>query len=108
MSGASVVLPGDRTTSFANIATRFIFPILLGDILKDKYSECELLERSLLDWTLVRCPLLRDAEGESNLIIQNSKHNTLWVDKTSLAEWIVGQVESDTCIRKGVFAFSKY
>jgi putative NADH-flavin reductase len=49
MSGASVVMPEDRTISFANIVTRYVFPVLLGDILKDKYSEYALLERSDLD-----------------------------------------------------------
>lgn len=108
MSGASVVMPGDRTTSFANIVTRFVFPFLLGDILKDKYFEYQLLERSNLDWTLVRCPRLREAKRISSLVIQKSKHTTLWVDKTALAEWLVSQVESDRFLRTGVFACSKY
>lgn len=108
MSGASVVMPGDRTTSFANIVTRFVFPFLLGDILKDKYFEYQLLERSNLDWTLVRCPRLREAKRVSSLVIQKSKHTTLWVDKTALAEWLVSQVESDRFLRTGVFVCSKY
>lgn len=108
MSGASVVIPGDRTTSFANVVTRFVFPFLLGDILKDKYSEYELLKLSNLDWTLVRCPRLRETERVSSLIIQETGHRTLWVDKTALAEWLVGQVESDKFLRTGVFACSKY
>jgi putative NADH-flavin reductase len=107
MSGASVVMPADKTTSFANIITRFVFPLLLGDILRDKCSEYELLKLSNLDWTLVRCPRLREAEGLSRLVIQHTKHNTLWVDKTSLAEFLVSQIESDKFLRTGIFAFSK-
>ena len=108
MSGASVVMLRDRTTTFANIVTRFVFPFLLGDILKDKYSEYELLELSNLDWTLVRCPRLREAERVSNLVIQHTKHSSFWADNTSLAEWLVSQVESDKSLRAGIFAFSKY
>ncbi len=108
MSGASVVLPGDRTTSFANIVTRFVFPFLLGDILKDKYAEYEILELSNLDWTLVRCPRLREKEKVSNLVVQHTGHNTLWVDKTTLAEFLVSQIESDRFLRAGIFACSKY
>ena len=108
MSGASVVMLGDRTTSFANIVTRYVFPFLLGDILKDKYSEYEQLELSNLDWTLVRCPRLRETERVSSLEIQDTKHSTLWVDKTSLAEFLVSQIESDRFLRTGIFACSKY
>jgi len=108
MSGASVVLSGDRTTSLANIVTRYVFPFLLGDILKDKYSEYELLELSNLDWTLVRCPRLREPDKETSLVIQHTKHSTLWVDKTSLAEFLVSQIESDKFLQAGIFACSKY
>ena len=108
MSGASVVMPGDRTTTLANIVTRFVFPFLLGDILKDKYSEYELLKHSSLDWTLVRCPRIREDDRDSHLIIQQAKHDTLWVNTSTLAEFLVDQIEDDKYLRTGVFASSRY
>jgi hypothetical protein len=108
MSGASVVLPGDRTTSLANLVTRFVFPFLLGDILRDKYSEHKLLEASALDWTLVRCPLLKDEEHASQLIIQKGKHKSLWVNKTSLAAFFVSQISDTAFLGTGVFACSTF
>jgi hypothetical protein len=38
---------------------------------------------------------LREAEKLSSLVIQETGHGTFWVDKTALAEWLVGEVESD-------------
>lgn len=108
MTGASVVMPGDRTTTFANIVTRYIFPFLLGDILRDKYSEYELLKQSNLDWTMVRCPRVREKDRASSLVIAAAGHSTLWVGKSDLAEFLVSQVESDKCSRTGIFACSAY
>lgn len=108
MTGASVVMPGDRTNTFANIVTRYVFPFLLGDILRDKYSEYALLKSSDLDWTLVRCPRVREKDRASSLVIQETRHSTLWVQKTALAKFLVAQVESDRYLRTGIFACSKF
>lgn len=108
MTGASVVMPGDRTTTFANFVTRYIFPFLLGDILRDKYSEYELLKPGNLDWTLVRCPRVREKDRESSLVIQETGHSTLWVEKTAIARFLVAQVKSERYLRTGVFACSKF
>jgi hypothetical protein len=51
---------------------------------------------------------LQEAEKLSSLVIQETGHGTFWVDKTALAEWLVGEVESDKFLRTGIFACSKY
>ena len=107
MSGASVVMPGDRPTSFANLVTRYIFPFLLGDILRDKYSEYELLKNSDLNWTLVRCPRLWETDTASNLLINKTMHKTFGVEKEKLAEFLVSQATSDQFSRQGIFACSQ-
>ena len=40
MSGASVVMPGDRTTTLANMVTRFVFPFLLGQFSAQGSPKC--------------------------------------------------------------------
>ena len=105
ISGASVKMPSDRR-DFSGKMIAILGSLMLGDVVKDKQQEYELLNESNLDWTLVRCPAIKDEDdnGEVKINIQTVAGMTVFTKP--LARFLIGQITDTSYVKKGLFVAS--
>jgi hypothetical protein len=105
VSGAAVVVPGDRR-NLTGWWMRQLVRLRLGDVLEDKQAEYELLEDSGLDWTLVRCPLIDSLPyrraAKTSLLTPSSFH----LRAGELADFVIREVSEAAYSRKAPFLYS--
>lgn len=106
VSAAGLVMPADKRTSVFGLLSKFIDPLVSGELIKDKKREYRLLAASDLNWTLIRCPKIKDGK-----YLNEVKVNTLTVPggkvrTAELAKFIVEQLVETEFEREGVFVAS--
>ncbi len=106
VSAASLVMPADKRTNLFGLLTKYVGSLVLGDIIKDKKREYRLLAASDLNWTLVRCPSIKDGK-----FINEVKVNRLTVPggkvrNAELARFLVEQLINTEFEHEGVFVAS--
>ncbi len=106
VSAASLVMPADKRTNLFGLVTKYVGSLMLGDIIKDKKREYRLLAASDLNWTLVRCPSIKEGK-----FINEVKVNRLTVPggkvrNAELARFLIEQLVSTEFEHEGVFVAS--
>jgi nucleoside-diphosphate-sugar epimerase len=101
-TGLNVDTPQDKKSSYSASATAWMkanYP----ETTADKQLEWEMLCMSNLDWTLVRLPLIDLTEQESEVKISLVDCPGEKVSATSLAGFLVGQLDDKTYLRQSPF-----
>ncbi|MEZ5503280.1 MAG: NAD(P)H-binding protein [Halioglobus sp.] len=106
VSGAAVVMPGDDRDALGWLI-RTLAQLGLGDALRDKQAEYELLARSQADWTLVRCPLIDPAPDHWYPLVSLRTPPAFRVRAGELARFMIDQVAVREYIREGPFVGSR-
>lgn len=88
LTGAEARANGDKLTWTHNIA-HFVFSIVAGKVLQDGEKHIKLLEKSDLDWVVVRSPIMTG--GKSNVYKLTNKRPMPWekVDRSAVVEAIL-------------------
>lgn len=102
ITGLNVDTPTDRKGSEATAGTAWMkahFPVST----ENKQQEYELLSRSALDWTMVRLPRIEQSDELQDICIDLEDCPGSSISATSLARFLIGQIEVDTYYRKAPF-----
>jgi putative NADH-flavin reductase len=106
VSGAAVDIPGDGRNMTGWLIQKMTF-LTLYDTLKDKQAEYQLLADSSIQWTLVRCPLIKDKpfkhQPKASLVTPSS----FSLRAGELAHFMIEQINSEEFIKKGPFLESQ-
>ncbi|MEM9143157.1 MAG: NAD(P)H-binding protein [Bacteroidota bacterium] len=102
ISGLHVDTPGDQKSKDTQMKTDWMYahyPVST----QDKQKEFELLDRSTMDWTLVRLPLieLTEAQGEISTSLTDCPGEK--IGARDLALFLIGQLNDSTFHRKAPF-----
>jgi putative NADH-flavin reductase len=103
LSGGGLPAPLDRPKA-ADKIIRVLLKVLSGHVLADAQRHLEVLEKTDLDWTVVRGPRLTDAPGVG-------RYRVGWVgvdagtqiSRDDLADFILTQVDDRTFVRQMPF-----
>lgn len=106
VSAASLVMPADKRTNLFGLITKYVGSIMLGDIIKDKKREYRLLAASDLNWTLVRCPSIKDGKFQNQVKVNRLTVPGGKVKTAELARFLVDQLINTEFEREGVFVSS--
>lgn len=106
VSGAAVVMPGDRR-NLLGWWMRKLVQLSLWDTLKDKQSEYELLAASSANWMLVRCPLIDPEPYRSGPQVSLETPPAFHLRAGELARFMVDQIEARQYLRQGPFLGSE-
>jgi putative NADH-flavin reductase len=90
LTSASLRMSTDRR-NFYGLVTRFAGPFVLGPILRDKIAELRLLERSSLDWTLVRAPEIVAVPPSGRVDVRVDTHRSMKVSCADVAGVLIDE-----------------
>lgn len=99
ITGASVRLKDDKKT-LAGMIGSILMNVLYPLMMKDKYSEVEIIKNSSLDWTIVRLPMVKDGTSNKKVSISLDKVTGMKIYNKQIAEFIVNQITSSEYIHK--------
>lgn len=102
ITGLNVDVPTDRKGRDAAAGTAWMkahFPVST----ENKQQEYQLLSRSTLDWTMVRLPRIEQSDEARPICIDLEDCPGSSISATSLARFLVGQIDADTYFRKAPF-----
>jgi putative NADH-flavin reductase len=102
VSGAAVTLPGDDR-NLKGWLIQTMAQIALSGAVRDKEDEYQLLEKSPVQWTLVRCPLIDAEPYQRNAVATLDTPVSFHVRAGELARFVVEQIVAREYIRKGPF-----
>ncbi|TDK46149.1 NAD(P)-dependent oxidoreductase [Algoriphagus formosus] len=106
LSGLQVDAKGDKKGQFAQYATEYMrksFPIST----QDKQEECDLLDKSRLNWTIVRSSMIDLTSDEREYAVSTSDCKGQKISASSLAQFMVDQLESEKFSKKAPFIWDK-
>lgn len=106
VSGAAVVMPGDDRNLTGWLMRQMVL-LTLSDTLRDKQAEYHLLAASRVKWTLVRCPLIDPEPFVHSAQVSLETPRAFNVRAGELAEFVVGQINSQEFVGKGPFLQSR-
>ena len=106
ISGAGVVMPGDDR-NLLGWGIRTLAQIGLRSALEDKQAEYALLADSDVNWTLVRCPLIKSEPFESSPLISLKTPPAFRVRAGEVAQFVMAQLDNRNFVRQGPFLGSR-
>jgi len=102
VSGAGVEMPGDER-DLLGWWIQTLAQAGLRDALQDKQAEYDLLAKSAVEWTLVRCPLIDPEPFRAPPVTSVQTPPAFRVRAGELARFMLDQVDSTDYSRKGPF-----
>jgi putative NADH-flavin reductase len=106
VSGGAVVVPGDER-NFTGWLMRKMVSITLRDTLKDKQAEYELLAKSAVAWTLVRCPLILDEPYRHAASASLETPDSFTLRAGELARFMIGEIDAGEFSGTAPFLYSE-
>jgi putative NADH-flavin reductase len=106
VSGAAVEIPGDDRNLTGWLVQKTA-AISYGNTLKDKQAEYQLLADSAVQWTLVRCPLIKAEPFQEEPIASLDTISSFNLRAGELARFIIDQIDSAEFLREGPFLESR-
>ncbi|MFD2601304.1 NAD(P)-dependent oxidoreductase [Flavobacterium suzhouense] len=102
ITGLNVDTPSDDKGEKSKMATGWMMTHY-PETTKNKQQEYELLVKSDLDWTMVRLPMIMqtDEKPEINISLLDCPGDA--ISATSLAKFVIDQIDDPTYIRKAPF-----
>lgn len=79
---------------------KIIIPFSLKHIFEDKKLQLTVLEKSNVDWILVRAASLADIPWTGNIKVTMDKPASNKISRADVADFIISQISSDQYIRK--------
>ena len=105
VSGAGVEVSGDEL-SVTGWMVRTLAALRFPSTLQDKQAEYEMLARSNVHWTLVRCPLIQDEKYQRPPNVSLTTVSSFHVRAGELASFVIDQLQSTEFIGQSPFIAS--
>jgi putative NADH-flavin reductase len=102
VAGLAIDTPGDKKgfqTRMIVYLLRWFFP----DVINDRLKGYLMLSESQLDWTIVRCPMIKPAGATGHIKISLKDCPGRKISTGDLAVFLVRQLDDDKYIRKAPF-----
>lgn len=106
VSGAAVTIPGDDRNLTGWLMQKMA-AVGLRSVLKDKQAEYQLLAQSNVQWTMVRCPLIKAEPFKQKPLASLDTPTSFNLRAGELARFMVDQIGSDEFIGLGPFLVSE-
>ncbi|MEP4146530.1 MAG: NAD(P)H-binding protein [Halioglobus sp.] len=106
VSGAGVVMPGDQRSP-GGWLMRQLVKLRYNTLLKDRQAEYELLSKSEVNWTLVRCPLIESSSFQREPVTSLLSPGSFHLKAGELSHFVIDQIESNKYSRQGPFLYSR-
>lgn len=106
LSSLNVDTDLDDKGDFTKAATKFMydnFPIST----QDKQDEYDLLSNSILDWTIIRSSMIELTDQKTDYLASTIDCKGQKISASSLAEFLVDQLESTEYLKKAPFIWNK-
>lgn len=105
VSGAAIALPDDER-NITGWLMRQLVKLRYPSLLRDRQAEYELLERSDINWVVLRCPLIESSAFVSEPIASLTSPASFKLRAGELAHFIIEQISADNYLRQAPFLFS--
>lgn len=106
LTGLTLETPFDDK-GFQTKMKSLVMRLLFSKIIRDKQNEYRILQRSTLDWTIVRVPFIEMTDTQGNVDASIADCKGSGISSTDLADFLIGQIKSDSYIRMAPFIWSK-
>lgn len=106
LTGLTLETPLDDK-GFQTKMKSLVMRLLFGKIIADKQNEYKILQQSTLDWTIVRVPFIEMTDSRGNVEASLSDCKGSGISSADLADFLIGQIKSESYIRKAPFIWNK-
>jgi putative NADH-flavin reductase len=102
ISGLTLDIPGDKKSFQTKLLTK-LMKLFFPSIIKDKQAEYSLLQKSNIDWTIVRMPALKQTNENKPLKVSLTDCPGKSINSADLSVFIIEQLKSNGYIKKAPF-----
>lgn len=102
ITGLNVNTPFDNKGEKSKMGTEWMYTHF-PETTKDKQEEYDMLAECDLDWTMIRLPMIIQTDDNPDINISTEDCPGDAISATSLAKFVINQVEEDTYLRKAPF-----
>ncbi|WP_419580279.1 NAD(P)-dependent oxidoreductase [Stieleria magnilauensis] len=106
VSQPSVALPNEQKFHFNGLLTSCLYRLRYRSQRKDRLAEASMIHDSHLQWTLVRCPAIKQLANSGTVKVNRHAPNGLSVSIDRLARFLIHQIDSNTYLQSGIFVSS--
>jgi len=106
LTGLTLETPFDDK-GFQTKMKSLVMRLLFSKIIRDKQNEFRILQRSTLDWTIVRVPFIEMTDTQGNVDASIADCKGSGISSTDLADFLTAQIKSESYIRKAPFIWNK-
>lgn len=100
LTGAGVAAPQDRPR-LSNRLITFALKVMSGEVLQDALGHAALIQRSPLDWVIVRVPMLREGPHTGKYRVGWAGVNTsARISRSDVADFLLKQVTDSTYLHQ--------
>ncbi|TWU03436.1 NAD(P)H-binding protein [Neorhodopirellula pilleata] len=103
----SVRSPGDARFISHGFGSRYLWPLTHRGRYHDLQKEADLLARSSMDWTLVRCPTIKTVASFGTISVDRHRPTGKFVSRDRLARYLVHLKDSELYRREAMFVASQ-
>ncbi|TWU32208.1 NAD(P)H-binding protein [Novipirellula artificiosorum] len=102
-----VAIPGDRKLRPNGIVSRYLWPLAHRAQWKEMQAEADLLIQTPIDWTIVRCPPIKNIVGFGPVRTDHRSPVGRFVSLNRLARFLVHLKDCDHYRQKAIFVASR-
>ncbi|NLE00562.1 MAG: NAD(P)H-binding protein [Fibrobacter sp.] len=106
LTGLTLETPFDDK-GFQTKMKSLVMKLLFRKIIADKQNEYKILQHSKLDWTIVRVPFVEMTDSQGDVEVSLSDCKGSGMSSADLADFLIGQIKSESYIRKAPFIWNK-
>lgn len=106
LTGLTLETPFDDK-GFQTKMKSLVMRLLFSKIITDKQNEYKILQQSKLNWTIVRVPFIEMTDSRGNVEASLSDCKGSGISSADLADFLIGQITSESYIRKAPFIWNK-
>ncbi|MCW9129533.1 SDR family oxidoreductase [Bacillus paramycoides] len=99
ISGGSLNVKGDKKRIVNKIGAN-LFQLFLPKMMQDKYKELQIIQRSDVDWTIVRLPFVIEGNGIGNIKESLVDMPGIKIKNGDIAPFVIKQINSETYVGK--------
>ncbi|CAM4157705.1 SDR family oxidoreductase [Bacillus paramycoides] len=99
ISGGSLNVKGDKKRIVNKIGAN-LFQLFLPKMMQDKYKELQIIQRSDVDWTIVRLPFVIEGNGIGNIKESLVDMPGIKIKNGDIAPFVIKQINSEKYVGK--------
>jgi putative NADH-flavin reductase len=102
VAGLAIDTPGDKKKLWTRVLVG-IMRLFASDVIDDRQKDYELLKNSSIQWTIVRCPMIKLTDQSRNVKTSLEDSPGMQISASDLAGFLVDQLSNELFICKAPF-----